>query len=444
MRPDQTNGSEQKVQHEPLSQITPADVEGNEQLSQFTPAYEEGIEPAPAEAIITPVQQTVTFVKRTEAPKIVDLTGWKRPLISGHSADRSEWQAVTVADYQKAEKHSLRLLSIPALMAFQPASFQSVGWPTQVSYDEELVRYVDHNFEAEVPALYEDGAKFTPIGFENAFTPKEAELLEALRDLVASLTKHRFGRSVRPMSNLMVQIGPFRCIEALSAQYGRKLAIFEPGPGAGYLGALLAQKGYTYGSYDVTQSLYLWQSHLLDVATAGKFVELAKTDELTGIDRTSVLHMPWWMFALQLGATPLRYDLVYSNSNLGEMTPVALRQLILYSKLLLDDSEVGAFAFFSAGMPRYHTLETIDQNLQSHGFVPVMTTPFYCYQLPGRDSAPIRQAFEDGIPFIGGQLKDANLSANSVFSTPENEEPIDIKLSRWFFEWDAPITKDKS
>ena len=54
-------------------------------------------------------------------------------------------------------------------MAFQPASFQSVSWPTCVQSDEELVRYADHNFEAEVPALYDKGAEFEPVGYVNAF-----------------------------------------------------------------------------------------------------------------------------------------------------------------------------------------------------------------------------------------------------------------------------------
>ena len=62
-------------------------------------------------------------------------------------------------------------------------------------------------------------------------------MVSVLRDQVAALTAKRFGRAVRPMTNLMVQLGPFRCLEALTAEYGRKISVFEPGPGAGYLGA---------------------------------------------------------------------------------------------------------------------------------------------------------------------------------------------------------------
>ncbi len=334
------------------------------------------------------------------------------------------------------------LLSIPALMAFQPASFQSVGWPTHVHSDEELVRYADHNFEAEVPGMYLPDAEFAPVGFVNRFTKDEANLATQLRETVAEFTASRFGRAVMPMTNLMVQFGPYRCMEALSAQYGRKLDIFEPGPGAGYLGALLAQNGYTYASYDVTQSLYLWQGHLLDATAGENFVELAGNPNLAKIDRKAVIHLPWWIFALQLETTPLRYDLVYSNSNLGEMTSVAFRQLILYAKLLLAESEVGAFTFFSSGMTRYQTLETIDAGLRAHGFKKVMDAPFHCYQLEGRDPAPILKAFQNGIPHIGGTRADATLTANDVFKTPKSKAPIDTQLTRWFHGWQAPLSED--
>ena len=255
-------------------------------------------------------------------------------------------QGLSVDAYDTAEVEALKSVSIPSMMAFQPAAFQSVGYPVRVRTGAELLRYADHNFEAEVPGLYARGATFAPIGFVNAFTPSEAELIGRLRDVVAEMTEARFGRSVRPMTNLMVQLGPFRCIEALSEVYERRLAVFEPGPGVGYLGALLVQSGYSYSSYDVTQALYLWQSHLLDAVTHGNVVELANPNARADVDRLGVLHLPWWLFAHQMGDTQLRYDIVYSNSNLGEMTAIALRHLLLFSKTALRDSEVGCVNVF--------------------------------------------------------------------------------------------------
>ncbi|MEP0067912.1 hypothetical protein [Pyruvatibacter sp.] len=350
------------------------------------------------------------------------------------------WRAISTADYDAAETAALPQLSIPTMMGFQPAAFQSVNWPTNVRTDAELVRYVDHNFEAETKLMYEPQAEFAPVGFYNGFTETEAAMATQMRDKIAKMTAERFGRAVRPMSNLMVQFGPYRCMEALSAAYGRKLSIIEPGPGAGYLGALLAQAGYSYASYDVTQALYLWQSHLLDVTAEGAFTELAHKDADLTVDRSSVIHMPWWMFAQQFDDTPLRYDLVYSNSNLGEMNSMAFRQLMLFAKSAMQDSEVAAFTFFSPGMPRFHTIESVDAELQAFGFVPVMTSPFYCYQLAGRDPSKITEAFKDGIPHIGGTRAEATLDVNSVFATSQEEAPLDVRLTRWFHGWDAPVS----
>lgn len=377
-----------------------------------------------------------------QPPRQADLSSGSTDPAPASGSDPSSWRAISLEAYARTEAAALPTLSIPSLMAFQPATFQSVGFPVQVCSDGELVRYADHNFEGETAQMYRPDAEFAPIGFVNRFTPAEAGLATRLRDTVAHMTRERFGRAVRPMTNLMVQFGPFRSIEALSQTYGRKLAVFEPGPGAGYLGALLAQAGYTYASYDVTQSLYLWQSHLLDAATAGTFRELAFPETQHDDDRLAVLHMPWWLFAHQMDATPLRYDLVYSNSNLGEMTLVAFRQLLLFAKVALQDSEVAAFTFFSTGMTRFNTLESIDADMKAFGFQHVMSAPFHCYQLEGRDPEPIRAAFAGGIPHIGGSRDTATLDANTVFATPRSEAPLDVQLTQWFHGWPAPLTDD--
>jgi hypothetical protein len=65
---------------------------------------------------------------------------------------------LTIARYDAAEMEARAGLSIPHFMAFRPVAFESVGWPTRISQEAELLRYVDHNFEAEVPGLYKSGA----------------------------------------------------------------------------------------------------------------------------------------------------------------------------------------------------------------------------------------------------------------------------------------------
>jgi len=229
-------------------------------------------------------------------------------------------------------------------------------------------------------------------------------------------------------------------MEALSNIIGRQPAVFEPGPGAGYLGALLALNGYTYTSYDVTQSLYLWQSHLLDAVTESAFNELVRPESQCNVDRMSVSHMPWWLFAHQNKTTPLRYDVIYSNSNLGEMTKVSFRQLLNFSQTALRDSELGIFTFFSTGMTQFNTLESIHSDLVEFGFHQIMSEPFQCYQLAGRDPSLVRNAFAHGIPHIGGKNEEPVLEANSVFATPYSEAPLDVELTQLIHKWNAPLT----
>ena len=119
-------------------------------------------------------------------------------------------EPLSVEAYDNAERDAQAGLSVPLLMAFRPVTFQSVGFPIRVEYEEELVRYVDHNFEAEVPGLYKLGAKFAPVGYVNAFTPDETGLVRQIRSVVADMTAQQFGRRTQPMTNLLVQVGPFR------------------------------------------------------------------------------------------------------------------------------------------------------------------------------------------------------------------------------------------
>ena len=50
----------------------------------------------------------VTFVKGPEAPTIVDMSSWQRPLDQSYSLDRSNWRAIQFADYENAEAEALR------------------------------------------------------------------------------------------------------------------------------------------------------------------------------------------------------------------------------------------------------------------------------------------------------------------------------------------------
>jgi hypothetical protein len=351
---------------------------------------------------------------------------------------------LTVERYDAAETRALAGLSIPHLMAFRPVAFESVGWPAKVRHDAELLRYVDHNFEAEVPSLYKPGAVFGPIGYRNEFSLDEQSLINAIRDRVAEFTENHFGRRVRPMTNLLVQSGPFRVMQQLASALGQnRLTVFEVGPGAGYLGAMLAQAGHRYLSYDVAQSLYLWQSRLLQAVADPDFIELVGMDtsatETPETHQARVVHLPWWMYVRMLAGTSLRADVVYSNSNLSEMTNLALRHVLHISRYMLAESLPGLFCFFSKGMPSQTPHDQIEELFREYGYSKVFDTPFYAFTTRPSAVPWLKAVFNNGIRPYNPSGRKEMVDAATLVSVRRAEAPLDLELTMWRHGWLPPL-----
>ncbi|MEM1050268.1 MAG: hypothetical protein AAGL24_29220 [Pseudomonadota bacterium] len=351
---------------------------------------------------------------------------------------------LSIDAYNQAETEGSVSLSIPHIMAFKPVSYQMVGWPHTIGDMRELARFADHNFEAEIAGLFEAGAQFEPVGYRNAFTHDEKELLAVVRDKVRAFTAGWFGRRVAPVTNILVQMGPFRMVNQLGAALGvDKPTVFEPGPGAGYLGAFLTQSGHRYASYDVAQSYYLWQSCLMQATGGADFSELAALDAADrnrAMATSRIVHIPWWHYVSLLHGTDYRCDIVYSNSNLSEMSRVSLRMLLHTSKTMLQDSPVGAFTFFSKGMPAQTPHEQIDEEFRIFGYHKVFDTPFSAYVLDESRADRIREAFADGIVDYDPSGRGGAFDANEVSAVDPEEAPLDTALTQWYHGWNPPFS----
>jgi hypothetical protein len=349
---------------------------------------------------------------------------------------------LSIDAYEQAERRGTGTLSIPHMMAFRPVSFESVGWPTRVTAEHELLRYVDHNFEAETASLFKPRAVFPPAGYRNAFTRDEQELVGRVRDRVAELTQAWFGRRVRPVTNILVQVGPYRLMRALANTHPQ-LSVFEVGPGVGYLGAMLAATGHRYMSFDVTQSLYLWQSRLMQGVSGAEFNELALSEspeeEQAGLAAARVVHLPWWSYVRMLQSTSVRADVVYSNSNLSEMSRVALRHVLHISRQMLADSPFGLFCFFSKGSPAQSTHEAIDQELRAFGYHKAFDKPFHAFTLRPDQGKMLAKMFKDGLPFYNPSGGPTSLTADDVVPLRREESPLDVALSQWYHGWQPPF-----
>lgn len=349
-------------------------------------------------------------------------------------------KALPIEIYDSVEQRAMIGCTIPELMAFRPVTFEQVGYPTRVRFEEELARYVDHNFEAEVPRLFDEGKVFPPIGYVNAFTLDEKALFDGIRDAVAAMSLRSFGRAMRPITNLMVQMGPYRTMDHLAKSFDiKQLAVFEVGPGLAYLGALLAQAGHRYLSYDATQSLYLWQNRLLAEIAGDDFVEMANAPDPQQALSGRVVHLPWWEYVKFLQGTAVRADVVYSNSNLGEMSRLALRHVLHISRHMLAGSKIGLFMYFSTGMCAQNSAETIASELTQFGYHKVFDSPFIAYTVNPGSVAAVSRAFRDGIPHVNPSGSSKRLTASEALALRRAEAPLDVQLTTWNHGWIPPF-----
>jgi hypothetical protein len=348
---------------------------------------------------------------------------------------------ITPEQYDLFERSGISELPIPILMAFQPVTFERYSYPTRIFKPRDVLRYADHNCEPEVAGLFKEGATFDPVGYVNSFTLDEFELLDKLRGAVSEATLNDFGRAVRPVSNLLAQTGPFRVMSHLARFFSQKsISLFEVGPGAGYLGALMAVAGHKYFSYDITQSLYIWQQYLLRTVAPDDFFDTAQANSFEPPTSCKVVHLPWWQYVRMLHQCPIRSDVVYSNSNLGEMSPVALKQVLHISRKMLQGSDIGLFYYFSTGMTAQNSPEQLAAAFVAAGYRLVFEKPFMAYVLQDRDPSFILEAFREGIPFHDPSGRGGRHNANEVMALKRSEAPLDAEFAKWQYGWQPPYT----
>jgi hypothetical protein len=342
-------------------------------------------------------------------------------------------------EYDFFEDLGCEELPIPIMMAFKPVTFDKHSYPTHINKIRSILRYADHNFEAEVPGLFKQGAKFSPIGYVNRFTADEKELLQVVRERVGTSLSLDFGRCIKPVTNLLVQIGPFRVMSHIAQIFEKKpLTLFEVGPGAAYIGAMMGLTGHKYLSYDITQSLYIWQQYMLRAVGRDIFFDTASQLEYNPPDNAKIIHLPWWHYVRFLQNCPVKADVVYSNSNLGEMSPLSLKHVLHISRKMLEKSEIGFFIYFSTGMIAQNSVEQIATAFDQAGYELVMKEPFMAYVIRGRNKNSIDQIFAEGIPFYDPSGRKGSFDANEVMALSRSEAPLDLDLANWNYGWPPP------
>ncbi len=235
------------------------------------------------------------------------------------------------------------------MTAFRPITFEQRGFPTRIKDVSEIVRYADWNWEYYGPKLFVRGAAYPEVCFSNAFTGDEWALVQGLGSSIAKMTLKRCGKAVRPVTTLMNAVPPLRIVHRIAEINAAPITIFEVGPGMAYLGPLVAKLGHRYRCFDVTQSFCLWQHHMLRWTVGEAFEEMTGKPDSTPIPDKLVVNLPWWRYVDFLFAETIAADVVYSSSNLCEMSPIARRCVLETSYRMLSQSDLGILFYIGPG-----------------------------------------------------------------------------------------------
>jgi hypothetical protein len=222
-------------------------------------------------------------------------------------------------EYDRAERDGIVSLGCRAIECFRPRTFAAVGYPFAISSIAELWKYTECMHEGigfNQPLDHYVLAHFLRGGF----TAQEGEEIERIKGALDDLGQ-LIGRPCQyPTTSLFLALNQARHISALAPPGS---TVVELGGGAGYLGALLVQRGYRYVATDVSQAFYLLQSHLLArVAPEGRMDLLDEAlgpDDLRGLEGGQAAMVPWWRWVAREIPASLSIDLVTSNHNLLEM-----------------------------------------------------------------------------------------------------------------------------
>jgi hypothetical protein len=264
-------------------------------------------------------------------------------------------------DYNKQEMSNINECGDYLFSIASPRVFTKSGYPYRAENFSELFRMVDSvNFSRAEAYLATLGS----------LSASEFALFKRIATAAAEVSADLYGKRVIARRGILAAMNMFRQIRAIGPDLSG--TVLEVGGGNGYLGALLALHGYRYMLTDVTQSLYLYQSHLLQKLCGDDFFEAALVDpKSVSIDDMlrdhRVVHVPWWQYYTWFEAPPASgIDLVVSNRALLEMHDAARFYTIKLCRQLLNQSSNGRFFIFDdwggseMSAPAYGTWQFID------------------------------------------------------------------------------------
>jgi len=269
---------------------------------------------------------------------------------------------LSVAEYNRAEADAICELPNRIVEAFQPVVFQQLGYPSRVSRESELWKYIDvmheGRFEADFSNLLE------------GISPLEFSVLGRLTEQICRFSNSKFGYKAIAKASVLRSLNVLRHIKYLFGD--ARPTVLEIGPGCGYLGAMLLLESYPYVATDVAQAFYLYQNHFWNFITEGKVIELARdSGSKGGLPAPApgeVVHVPWWRFAsLRPGDAP-PFAVVTCNHTFCEMHPACLGFTLSIARDFENGTQGPTFVFEGWGSGVKNSASSVAERFYRSGF----------------------------------------------------------------------------
>jgi hypothetical protein len=259
----------------------------------------------------------------------------------------SDYQpSLSIAEYELAQRLGSADLPVSILWAFQPAHFSIAGYPSSVSSERELAKFLDIMSAGDLDTVF---LRYLDGGLTDA----EFSRLSDLSARLLSFSNRAFGKPILALPTACRAFNTLRHLRYLFPDKSPR--IFEVGPGSGFHGALLQSEGLPYASTDVTQAFYLLQNHLwngLKLTNVAELAHLSSEISLPTPQSGLTIHLPWWKYtALEVKQVP-SFDVVLCNHALCEMHNWSMRYTLAMAREMLRANDgFKAFIFEGWGDP---------------------------------------------------------------------------------------------
>ena len=339
-------------------------------------------------------------------------------------------------DYNTKEKEGKKILSNRFLEAFQPELFEKVGFPTRISGNEEVYKFVDSMHDGRLKRYYG--------GYNLEFAPtfEEFETLKTTAKDIYQFTKERYHRGIIVKAPLLASINMLRRIKYLGGGKEKLPKIFEIGGGNGILGILLHRAGYCYISTDITQAFYLTQNHLWEGLETDCVVEcMDSLENLNDIDEHKMMHIPYWKL-WELRNNSLEADIMVANHNLCEMHERSLLFYLQYAKQLLRNSEYKLLIAQAPGSVRFRNVDYLLNTFKRMGFELLYSERFFAvFALNNKkQTVPVRlgvlmrkESYQRAFPVCGNRLDKTAAMIYAAEQKIRDEEKVSLREIEEYF-----------